>query len=263
FEEYVIPDREIQRVEAAAHQERRDAKVDLDILQVVSLAGLHKRGNEYYGPHPVHGSTGGQNFWVNSSENVWHCFRHGSGGGPLLWLAVEEGIIDCSEAGPGALRGDKFKQALQKAVERGLIENSKYAAGSAREGSVEGGEETGRESQASALVKLALAESVALFHDERREPYIQIWKGEALVTMRLRSKDARTWLSGLLWKDREKAPSSEALSAALNVLEAVANEGEEHQLYNRVAPGEDESIWLDLCDEEWRAIHITRAGWEV
>lgn len=263
FKEYVIPDREIQRVEAAAHQERRDLKVDLDILQVVSLAGLHKRGNEYYGPHPVHGSTGGQNFWVNSSENVWHCFRHGSGGGPLLWLAVEEGIIDCSEAVPGALRGDKFKQALQKAAERGLIEGRKPTTGSAREHNAKHEEETGRESQASALVKLVLAESITLFHDERREPYIRIRREGALVNMRLRGKDTRTWLSGLLWKDREKAPSSEALSSALNVLEAVANEGEEHQLYNRVAPGEDESVWLDLCDEEWRAIHVTRAGWEV
>lgn len=124
-------------------------------------------------------------------------------------------------------------------------------------------QETGRESQANALVNLALAESVLLFHDERREPYIRIRKEDALVTQRLRSKDARTWLSGLLWKDRKKAPSSEALSSALNVLEAVANEGEEHQLYNRVAPGEDGSIWLDLCDEEWRAIHVTRAGWEI
>lgn len=124
-------------------------------------------------------------------------------------------------------------------------------------------EEEERESQASALVKLATKASVTLFHDERREPYIQIQRGEALVTLRLRSKDARTWLSGLLWKDRAKAPNSEALSSALNVLEAKANEGEEIRLYNRVALGEDGSIWLDLCDEEWRAIHITKTGWEV
>jgi len=120
-----------------------------------------------------------------------------------------------------------------------------------------------RESQASALVRLAQAESVALFHDERQDPYIQICRGETLVTMRLRGKETRIWLSGLLWRDREKAPNSEALSSALNVLEAMANEGPEHRLYNRVAPGEDASIWLDLCNEAWDAVHITRVGWEV
>jgi hypothetical protein len=128
-----------------------------------------------------------------------------------------------------------------------------------------GEEETAqkRESQASALVKIAQAESVALFHDERQEPYIQIRKGEALVILRLRGKEARTWLSGLLWRDREKAPNSEALSSALNVLTAMANDGKEYRLYNRVAPGEDGSIWIDLCDDFWRAIHVTRAGWTV
>jgi predicted transcriptional regulator len=122
FKEFVVPDREIEKVEATARLEKRETKIDLDILQVVPLAGLHKRGQEYFGPHPVHGSTTKQNFWVNPSKNCWHCFRHGSGGGPLLWRAVEEGIIDCSEAGPGVLKGEVFKRVLEKAVERGYIE---------------------------------------------------------------------------------------------------------------------------------------------
>jgi len=145
------------------------------------------------------------------------------------------------------------------------IEDYKTKIRTSEAETTEEGDETTqkRESQASALVKLAQAESVVLFHDERQEPYTQIRRGEDLVVMRLRGKEARTWLSGLLWRDREKAPNNEALSSALNVLEAMANEGSEHRLYNRVAPGEDASIWLDLCNEAWDAVHITRAGWEV
>lgn len=124
FKEFVVPNREIERVEVAARLEKRETKIELDILQVVPLAGLHKRGAEYFGPHPVHSSTTKQNFWVNTSKNCWHCFRHGSGGGPLLWLAVEEGIIPCAKAGAGVLRGEVFKQVLQKARERGLIKES-------------------------------------------------------------------------------------------------------------------------------------------
>ena len=110
------------RIEEAARVEKSSlGNVDLDILKVVSLAGLKRQGGEYFGPHPVHGSATGRNFWVNPRKNVWHCFRHGTGGGPLLWLAVAEGIIRCEDAGPGALRGEIFKKVLEAAVRRGLI----------------------------------------------------------------------------------------------------------------------------------------------
>lgn len=88
-----------------------------------------KYGGYYYGPHPVHGSTTGKNFHVVPSLNCFHCYRNGhdSGGGPLWWIAIEEGLIDCSEAykGSPALSGEKgwkFREVLESAVERGLIE---------------------------------------------------------------------------------------------------------------------------------------------
>ena len=125
LKDWVVPEKEIAQIEATARREKRETRIDLDILQVVPLAGLQKRGSEYFGPHPVHGSSTKQNFWVNPSKKCWHCFRHGSGGGPLLWIAVEEGIIDCSEAGPGILRGEIFKRTLEKAQERGFIKKDK------------------------------------------------------------------------------------------------------------------------------------------
>ncbi|TET91190.1 MAG: hypothetical protein E3J35_04240 [Methanomassiliicoccales archaeon] len=85
----------------------------LSITDVVSLTKLTNRGIQYQGAHPVHGSTGGQNFSVNVQKNVWHCFRHSSGGGPLEWLAVDKGLIDCAEALPGCLQGDKFWEILE------------------------------------------------------------------------------------------------------------------------------------------------------
>jgi len=61
-------------------------------------------GSEVRGSHPLHGSTSGKNFAVNTSKNCWHCFRHKSGGGPLEWIAVMKGIISCQDARPGCLR---------------------------------------------------------------------------------------------------------------------------------------------------------------
>jgi hypothetical protein len=122
LEPFLVRREEEIRVEEAARVERgRLGDIDIDILEVVPLAGLRRQGDEYFGPHPVHGSTTGRNFWVNPRKNVWHCFRHGTGGGPLLWLAVEEGIIGCEDAGPGVLRGELFRKVLERAVERGLI----------------------------------------------------------------------------------------------------------------------------------------------
>ncbi len=63
-----------------------------------------RAGSEVRGSHPLHGSTSGKNFAVNTSKNCWHCFRHKSGGGPLEWIAVMKGIIGCQEARPGCLR---------------------------------------------------------------------------------------------------------------------------------------------------------------
>jgi len=142
-----IPEKQINQVEATARLEKHQSHVDLDILQVVPLSGLHKLGDEYFGSHPIHGSETGRNFWVNPSKNCWYCFRHESGGGPLLWLAVEEGIIKCEDAGPGVLRGEIFKKALQKAVARGYIKRGQVGAklkvntaGITREAAVEVGD---------------------------------------------------------------------------------------------------------------------------
>jgi len=63
-----------------------------------------RAGAEVRGSHPLHGSTSGKNFAINTSKNCWHCFRHKSGGGPLEWLAVESGLIRCEDAKPGCLK---------------------------------------------------------------------------------------------------------------------------------------------------------------
>lgn len=94
---------------------------EIDNLKVTNIwgtSGLKNRHNEYFGEHPIHGSEGGMNFWMNSSKNVWHCFRCNSGGGPLSAIAVKEGIINCSESNRGNLRGNKAFQAIKLAKEK-------------------------------------------------------------------------------------------------------------------------------------------------
>jgi DNA repair photolyase len=77
-------------------------------------------GSEIMGSHPIHGSTTGKNFAVNTAKNCWHCFRCDSGGGPLEWLAVEAGLIQCKDAKRGCLDKETFRKVLQIAKDRGF-----------------------------------------------------------------------------------------------------------------------------------------------
>ena len=82
-------------------------------------AGFKQIGSEILGPHPVHGSTTGQNLCIRG--DLWHCFRCDSGGGPLEALAVDSGLIDCEEAHPGCLKGYTWFQLCAEAKRRNLI----------------------------------------------------------------------------------------------------------------------------------------------
>jgi hypothetical protein len=109
----------------------------LDITKIVPMRNLVKAGDEYFGPHPLHGSKGGHNFYVNPQKGVWHCFRCDSGGGVLSWIAVEGGVIQCPEAIRGGLKGQKFKKTLSVAVEKGYITNeqvSQFSTSEKKEG---------------------------------------------------------------------------------------------------------------------------------
>lgn len=87
------------------------------IYPVIKNLKLSAVGKELQGDHPVHGSTTGHNFSVDTEKNVWHCFRCASGGGAIQLIAVLEGIIECRNA-PQGLRGAKFKEAKEIAREK-------------------------------------------------------------------------------------------------------------------------------------------------
>ena len=115
---YALRDFLIIKEKAEAPEKPEHQNIEMNISDVISLSGFTKQGSEYFGSHPVHGSSGGMNFWINTSKNIWHCFRHDTGGGPLSLIAVQEGIIDCGEATAGALRGEKFLKTIEVAKEK-------------------------------------------------------------------------------------------------------------------------------------------------
>jgi DNA polymerase IV len=79
-------------------------------------------------------------------------------------------------------------------------------------------------------------------------------------TWPIRAKGFRRWLARGFFEATQGAPSSE-LQSALNVIEAKAHfDAPERIVYIRVG-GLDGKLYLDLGDENWRAVEIDTTGW--
>jgi hypothetical protein len=118
-------------------------------------------------------------------------------------------------------------------------------------------------SQATRLVELALEAGVTLFHTPDGDAYATMAVDGHQETWPLKVRAFRRWLSRLFYASEDKTPGSQAVQDALGVLEGKALfDGAEHPVYTRLA-AHDDAIYLDLADEQWRAIAITASGWRV
>jgi hypothetical protein len=118
-----------------------------------------------------------------------------------------------------------------------------------------------RDSAATKLI--ALAEDCELFHDLAREGYGEVSVNGHRETMRIGSKAFREHLSLRFFRREHKAPSLQALTSAIQTIEAHAIfEGSRKDVHVRVADA-DGDLWLDLGNDAWEAVHITRSGWAV
>jgi hypothetical protein len=71
------------------------------------------------------------------------------------------------------------------------------------------------------------------------------------------------WLARMAHTELGKAPSSETLKTVKNTISGKARfDGSEQKVFRRI--GKDErGYWIDLCDDDWRAICVTSTGWRV
>lgn len=107
------------------------------------------------------------------------------------------------------------------------------------------------------------SKEIILFHDELQDPYVQLPIGNHFEVWSCKNKMFKRWLSKVFWETHQKAPNANALNAALQVIEGRAVfDGLKYVLHNRVAFDEN-IIWYDLSDKNWRAIKITNQGWEI
>ena len=112
-------------------------------------------------------------------------------------------------------------------------------------------------------ILLRLAQAADLFHTPDLTCYADLDIKGHRETWLIRSREFNRWLARAFFDETNGAPGSEAMAAALNVIEAKAHyDADERQVHTRVARL-DGKLYLDLCDAGWRAIEIDAGGWRI
>ena len=154
----------------------------------------------------------------------------------------------------------KLKARLQAAKPKGVnmsdIASATRPAGDRDDGNV-----------ADALVALA-QERAELFHDPAGACFATL-TSPPHATYRIDTPGWSEWLSYSHYAKTKadtgmgRAASDQALRTARTVILGLAkNEGPERDAYLRAARS-GEAYYLDLGDEDWRAVEITAAGWRI
>jgi hypothetical protein len=84
-------------------------------------------------------------------------------------------------------------------------------------------------------------------------------------TYTVESRKFAKWLLHEFFQEKNRAPTSSAIKAAVRTLAAVAEFGDatpRHRIHLRHAEVEGR-IYIDLCDEQWRAVEVDESGWKV
>lgn len=125
------------------------------------------------------------------------------------------------------------------------------------------GESGGKKSQADTIIRMALESGAELFHTPVDDSYISFDVNDHRETWPVRSKATRHWLTRGFYLVTQKAPNSEAMQTALNLLEAKARfDGKKQEVHLRTA-WHGGALYYDLCDPRWRSVQISKAGWRI
>lgn len=130
----------------------------------------------------------------------------------------------------------------------------------AQEGVGEG--KVGFETQSQALIRLAAG--AEFFRTEDGKLFTSVPLDGHQEIHLIRSSSFRRWLTRAFFAESGGPPSADAMQSALGVLEAKAEfDGPLQRVWTRVAEGPDGLLYLDLCDDLWRAIEISIEGWRI
>jgi len=124
----------------------------------------------------------------------------------------------------------------------------------------EGGDD---EEQSQATLAANMAAAWELWHTPAGDAYATVPVGDHDETWPIKSQTFKRYVAKCFFDEQQKAMNSDALSAAINLMEAKSLfEGEEHAIHVRVAPHEGK-VYIDLCNADWQVIEITDTDWQI
>jgi hypothetical protein len=119
------------------------------------------------------------------------------------------------------------------------------------------------ESAADRLIGLVFESGIELFHDSDQHGWASFRIDGHWENHRVRSRSFQLFLLRTYYQETGKSPGAQAIRATLELLEAKALfDGEESPISLRVANHRGK-LYLDLCDQAWRAVEIDAEGWRV
>jgi hypothetical protein len=112
-------------------------------------------------------------------------------------------------------------------------------------------------------VLIELADAADFFHTADDIAYANILVGDHRESWPVRSRGFKRWIVRQFFRETQSAPNSEALHAALGVIEAQAHyDAPGRMIFTRLAELGGR-IYIDLCNASWQAIEISEDGWRV
>lgn len=125
------------------------------------------------------------------------------------------------------------------------------------------GEDNEAEKESADLLMEMAKTRCTLFHCLDNDPYAVFVRSGHRECWRITSEGFREWLTFQCYIERRRVPGEKSLKAAISTLGGIAKfEGEARSVPLRVA-NHDGAVWLDLCDDLWRAVEVKSTGWRI
>jgi hypothetical protein len=125
------------------------------------------------------------------------------------------------------------------------------------------GEDNEAEKESADLLMDMAKNRCTFFHCQDNDPYAVFVKSGHRECWRIHSEGFREWLTFQYYIERKRVPGEKSLKSAISTLAGIAKfEGETRSVPLRVA-NHAGAVWIDLCDDLWRAVEITSTGWRI
>ncbi len=112
---------------------------------------------------------------------------------------------------------------------------------------------------------IEIGRGVELFHAPDKTAFARVQVHDHLEIYPVKGTAFKGWLCREFYKLWDDSPSSEALSSALNLLEARARfDGPKESVFVRVSDADADGLYhIDLADDDWRIIQIGPDGCKI